>query len=281
MPNQQTSNPPPSSLYFGEVMHERFQPFSHRFTYKVFSAFLDIDRIDELSSRLRLFSRNRFNLYSFHDKDHGPRDGTALRPHVERLLTDANAGFEPASIRLLCYPRILGHVFNPLSVYYCYDASNVLRALIYEVRNTFGEHHSYVAPVAAGESSGTGVRQARDKLFYVSPFITMDARYNFSLRAPGDKIHVLIRETADGADLLLAAFTGRRHGLSDRKLLHAAIKFPLMTLKVVGAINFEALRLWLKGAKLVKRPAAPNPPVSFAGGKKRDAVEQNCAEAAE
>ena len=145
-------------------MHERFQPFSHRFTYKVFSAFLDIDRIDELSARLWLFSRNRFNLYSFHDKDHGPRDGTALRPHVERLLTAANASFEPANIRLLCYPRILGHVFNPLSVYYCYDAANVLRALIYEVRNTFGEHHSYVAPIAAGENSGTGVRQARDKL---------------------------------------------------------------------------------------------------------------------
>ncbi len=281
MLRQHASTPPPSSLYFGEVMHERFQPFSHRFTYKVFSAFLDIDRIHELSSRLRFFSTNRFNLYSFHEKDHGARDGSPLRPHVERLLRDADAGFEPANIHLLCYPRILGHVFNPLSVYYCYDADNKLRALIYEVRNTFGEHHSYVAPVAAGEGSGTGVRQARDKLFYVSPFITMGARYNFSLRTPGDKIHVLIRETEAGADLLLATFTGRRHALSDRELLHAAIKFPLMTLKVVGAINFEALRLWLKGAKLVDRPAAPKPPVSFVGGKKRDALEQNCAEAAE
>lgn len=281
MSKPQTSNPPPSSLYFGEVMHERFQPFSHRFTYNVFSAFLDIDRIHQLASKLRFFSLNRFNLYSFHEKDHGPRDGSPLRPHVERLLRDAGATFVPASIRLLCYPRILGHVFNPLSVYYCYDADNELRALIYEVRNTFGEHHSYVAPVVEDEGSSAGVRQARDKVFYVSPFIEMGARYNFSLRTPGERIHVLIRETLDGADLLLATFTGHRHALSDRKLLHTAVKFPLMTLKVVGAINFEALRLWLKGAKLVNRPAAPNPPVSFVGGKKRDALEQNCAEAAE
>lgn len=281
MSNQPPGTPPPSSLYFGEVMHERFRPFSHRFTYKVFSAFLDIDGIRDTASSLRLFSTNRFNLYSFHEKDHGPRDGSPLRPHVERLLREAGAEFEPANIHLLCYPRILGHVFNPLSVYYCYDAGNELRALIYEVRNTFGEHHSYVAPVAAGEGGSAGVRQARDKLFYVSPFIAMGTRYDFSLRNPGDRIHVLIRETAEGADLLLATFTGRRHALSDRTLLHAAIKFPLMTLKIAGAINFEALRLWLKGAKLVEKPAPPKPPVSFAGDRKRDALERNCAEAAE
>lgn len=258
-----TDTPPASSLYFGEVMHERFKPFSHRFTYRVFSAFLDIDRIDDVARRTRLFSRNRFNLYSFYDRDHGPRDGSSLRRHVERLLKEAGQTFEPVQIRLLCYPRILGHVFNPLSIYYCYDPDGEIGALIYEVRNTFAEHHSYVAPVTSDEAAETGIRQSRDKLFYVSPFIDMKARYNFTLRRPDQRLHVLIRETTDGSDLLLACFTGKRRDLTGRNLMIATMKFPLMTFKVVAAINFEALRLWLKGAKFITRPAALNPPISF------------------
>lgn len=273
--------PPSSSLYFGEVMHERFKPFSHRFTYKVFSAFLDIDRIDDVARKTRLFSRNRFNFYSFYDRDHGPRDGSSLRLHVEKLLKQAGQTFQPAEIRLLCYPRILGHVFNPLSIYYCYDRDGEIGALIYEVRNTFAEHHSYVAPIMRDEAGHAGVRQSRDKLFYVSPFIDMAAQYNFTLRRPGRRLHVLIRETAEGSDLLLATFKGTRHDLNGRNLMIAALKFPLMTLKVVAAINFEALRLWLKGAKLFSRPAAPPPPVSFVRGSKPGRDENECAHAAQ
>jgi DUF1365 family protein len=264
---------PESALYFGEVMHERMQPVHHRFAYRVFSMLVDIDRLPDLGRRLALFSHNRFNLFAFHDRDHGGFDGTPLRPHVENLLRQACCAMVPARIHLLCYPRILGFVFNPLSIYYCHGAKGEIGAIIYEVRNTFGEHHAYVAPVRRGQSGRAGVRQSADKRFYVSPFIAMAANYRFTLRNPGERIQVLIRETLGGEPLLTASFTGERHDFSDRQLLHAFFRFPLMTLKVVAAINFEALRLWVKGVRLVNRHRAPEPPATVVGYETRNGAE--------
>lgn len=256
--------PPPSdaaALYTGKVMHARMKPVAHRFTYEVFSTLLDLDRLEEAARASSFFSVGRFNLVSFFEKDHGRRDGSSLRAHVNGLLREAGLA-APARVMLLCYPRILGFTFNPLSVYWCYDARGALAALVYEVRNTFGEMHTYVAPVRAGEVSAAGVRQARDKIFYVSPFMDMDMRYHFRLQPPGDRIGVRILETDAEGPILAATFSGSRRPFTTRALVAACARLPFLTLKIVAAIHVEALRLWIKGLRLRPRPAPP-PPASF------------------
>ena len=248
----------PATLYVGKVMHARMKPVAHRFTYDVFSLLLDIDRLEDAARASAVFSVGRFNLLSFSEADHGPRDGTPLRAHVDALLHEAGLD-APARVLLLCYPRILGFTFNPLSVYWCYDAAGALVALVYEVRNTFGEMHTYVAPIRDGEISEAGVRQARDKIFYVSPFMDMAMRYHFRLLPPGDRIGLRILETDAKGPMLAATFSGEREPFTTRALVAACARLPLMTLKVVAAIHFEALRLWIKGLRLRPRPTPPAP----------------------
>lgn len=254
-----------ASLFRGSVMHARLKPVGHRFRYSVFNLLIDLGRLDEADEASALFSVNGPNLISFHERDHGPRDGSSLRAHAERVLGEAGLDLAGGRVLLLCYPRILGAVFNPLSIYYAYGRDGALAAVIYEVRNTFGETHSYVAPVVAGELSAAGLRQERDKRFYVSPFNGMAMRYAFRLRPPTDEIAVRILETDSGGPLLSATFHGRRKPLTTLSLLSAWLAVPLLTAKVVGGIHWEALRLWLKGMRLQPRPDAP-PPLSFGDG---------------
>lgn len=258
---------PQSAVYFGHVMHARLRPFRHRFVYRVFSLFLDIDRLDEFSSRLRCFSHNRFNLFSLYDKDHGACAHHGLREWVAGELVAAGVDAPDGRYFMLCFPRVLGYVFNPLTVFFCFTKSGQLRALIYEVRNTFGDKHPYVIPLGNVEGAEDGalgndgqgntvLTHRRDKDFYVSPFIAMAMQYRFRLRVPGEKLSVMIRETAsDAADeeLLIATLTGKRRALRDRTLLLAFFRYPLMTLKVMVGIHFEALRLWRKGATFYSR----------------------------
>ncbi|MFO1148793.1 MAG: DUF1365 domain-containing protein [Alsobacter sp.] len=260
--------PPPAaaaSLYRGDVMHARMKPVPHRFTYSVFNLLIDLGRLDEASRCSRLFSVNRRNLLSFHEIDHGPRDGGSLLAHARGLFAEAGVDISGGRVLLLCYPRLLGLVFNPLSVYYAYGEDGALVGVIYEVRNTFGEHHSYVAPVEPGELSAAGLRQERAKLFYVSPFNGMAMRYLFRLRPPTDAISVRILETDGEGPLLAATFKGERKPLTTRELLAALGAVPLLTATVVAGIHWEALKLWLKGLRLVPRPAPP-PAVSFGDG---------------
>ncbi|MGI9434373.1 MAG: DUF1365 domain-containing protein [Geminicoccaceae bacterium] len=247
------------SLYVGRVMHHRLQPKRHRFTYRTFTMLLDIDRLDIIDRKFRLFSVGRANLFSFCNEDHGAKDGRPLRPWVEAELEAAGIATRPARIHLLAMPRFLGYVFNPLSVYYCYDAKERLFATVYEVKNTFGEQHAYAlatdsgsASPPAGDSSRIEQRCAKD--FYVSPFIEAKATYRFRLAQPGDKLSVLIREDIDSGPLLIASLTGRRRMISDRQLAYQAVRHPFLTHKVFAAIHFEALRLWLKGIRLQPRP---------------------------
>jgi len=235
------------ALYIGRVMHARLNPFRHRFQYRVFSLWLDIDSIAETTSRLTLLAYNRLNLLSFHDSDHGARDGSALRPWIEGALR--TAGIEPpgGAIRLLCFPRVLGHVFNPLSIYFCYDRGEHLRATVYEVRNTFGELHVYAAEAHADDTGA--IAQNVQKSFYVSPMMQMDARYDFALKAPDERLAFTIRESDPKGPLLLATHNADRVPLTDWQLVRAFFSHPLLTLKVIGAIHFEALRLFLKGAR--------------------------------
>ena len=244
----------PAALYFGTVMHVRLKPVAHRFSYSVFSLLVDIDSLAAAGRLTPLFSIGRFNLLSFASQDHGACNDRPMREHVEALL--GPAGIACTRIFLLCYPRVLGFVFNPISIYYCYDDAGLV-ALIYEVRNTFGEKHSYVAPVAPGDLDETGVRQSRDKLLYVSPFMDMAQRYHFRLQPPGARIGVRILETDAGGPIFAATFAGKARALDSPAVLAAFFGLPLMTLKVVAGIHWEALKLWLKGMRLRSRPAPP------------------------
>ncbi|MGO6982595.1 DUF1365 domain-containing protein [Rhizobium leguminosarum] len=257
--NAVANGPPPDAaagLYVGEIMHQRMKPFGHRFRYRVFSLLVDLDRLDEAGRLSMLFSVNGRNLVSFQEKDHAEIRNTSLRAYADRLL--AEAGLDRADrILLVCYPRILGYVFNPLSVYHAYDAAGAVIAMIYEVRNTFGERHSYVCPVGRGEMSESGLRQSCDKLFHVSPFIGMAARYHFRMLPPGKEIRWRILETDSEGPLLSATFSGRQVPLTNASLLGLTARIPILTFKIMTGIHWEALKLWLKGARYVRRPAPP------------------------
>lgn len=252
-----------SRIYAGTVAHRRLRPKPHRLRYRVFSLLLDLDEIAALDRGLRLFSHNRFNLFGFHDRDHALGDGAPPRRHVERHLAAAGIDLDGGRIRLLCYPRVLGYVFNPLSVYFCHHRKGDLRAILYEVTNTFGERHGYLIPVDG--SQGSVIRQRCAKALYVSPFMAMAQTYDFRILPPNDDgVTVAIRqEDADGP-ILDAAFVGEpAQPLTDRTLLRLFVGQPLMTLKVVAGIHWEALRLWRKGVPLVERPAPPANPVTL------------------
>lgn len=250
-----------AALYVGDIMHQRLKPFGHRFRYRVFSLLVDLDRLEAADRLSALFSVNGRNLVSFHEKDHADTASTPLRAYADRLL--AEAGLDRAArILLVCYPRILGYVFNPISVYYAYDGDGALVAMIYEVRNTFGERHSYVCPLSDGEMSEGGLRQSCDKLFHVSPFIGIAARYHFRMLPPGAEIRWRILETDGEGPLLSATFSGRRLPLTSAALLRLTALIPFLPFKIVAGIHWEALKLWLKGARYISRPAPP-PAVSI------------------
>jgi uncharacterized protein len=245
-----------SVLYFGDVMHARLKPIGHRFSYRVMSLLIDLDRLAEAGRQSPLFAVNRAALYSFHEADHGERDGSSLRAYAQRCAAARGIDLTGGRVLLLCYPRLFGYTFNPLSAYFCYSAGGELALIIYEVRNTFGELHSYVLPVQPNEISAAGVRQQQDKLFYVSPFIEMAMRYHFRVSPPGHSVKLRILQTDREGPLLSASFSGRRSTLTTAALLRSLFSLPLVTFKIVAAIHWEALRLWLKGARLVPRPIA-------------------------
>ena len=248
-----------SALYVGSVMHHRVRPRAHRFRYRAFWLLLDLDELDALSERLRLFSHGRFNVWSVYESDYGDGSATPLREQASRHLANAGIDLPGGAIRLLCMPRLLGYCFNPISIYFCHRADGTLAALLYEVHNTFGERHSYLIPV---NSRARTIRQHCDKAFYVSPFLDMDMRYDFSLHIPGKNIAISIRASQSGQHVMTACLTGSRKDLTDSSLLSAFLAIPALTLKVTAAIYWEALQLWLKGLRLRNRPLPPAIPVS-------------------
>jgi DUF1365 family protein len=219
------------------------RPRRHRLRYRVFSLLLDIDEIASQAAHLRLFSHNSFGVFSFFDRDHGDGRGQ-LRQWVETQLTAAGLASDQCAIRILCYPRILGYVFNPLTVYFCYSRGGKLIAILYEVSNRHLERHTYVIPASAPATAT--VQQTCRKVFYVSPFIPMNCIYKFRIELPRESVSVLIQEADEDGPLLTAAFSGLRRPLSDLLLARMFFSYPLMTLKVTIGIHWEALRLLLK-----------------------------------
>ena len=239
-----------SCIYSGFVTHRRFKPKRHFFSYKTFSLLIDLNEVKDLGREIKFFSYNKFNVLSFYDSDHGPRDGSCLIKWVKKVLAESRINFESGSIKLLCFPRFFGYVFNPLSIFYCYDRNSQLKAVLYEVKNTFNEQHTYVFSTSA---SSNLILHRCDKKFYVSPFIEMKTFYNFRLLKPGNTMNVFIKQADLDGILLIACQVGKRLELNSKNLIIQFLKHPLMSFKVILAIHFEAFRLWSKGIKHVKK----------------------------
>ena len=238
-----------SSIYNGTVIHKRFKPKIHFFKYKVFSLLIDLSDLNYLNKNISFFSYNSFNLISFFDKDHGDRDGSSLIDWVKKNLIENNINSENIKIKLLCYPRIFGYVFNPLSVFFVYDQNENLISILYEVKNTFGEQHTYIFKA----ENNNLIQHNCSKKFHVSPFIEMNCNYFFRILRPSEKISVVIDQYQLNEKILFASQDGKRVDFNSKELLKSYLNHPLMTFKIISAIHFEAFKLWIKGIKFIKK----------------------------
>ena len=258
--------PADPGLYDGVVTHVRHAPRRHRLRYRMFMLLLDIDRLDETFAGLKRMSRNRFNWFSFHDRDHLPKDAAPdadLRSFIDGHLRAAGLAPDGGPVQLLCMPRMLGYVFNPLSVWFCWRRTGELAAILYEVRNTFGQAHSYLIPAPTRNSRI--IEQDCDKGFFVSPFMDMDLHYHFRVRPPGETTVVDIAVSKAGLPMLDAKFAAERHDLTDATLARTFWRYPLMTLMVIAGIHWEAVKIGAKGIWLRPRAPLPPTPVTYVG----------------
>ncbi len=248
-----------SAIYVGKVTHRRLRPRIHALAYRVYMLLLDLDEVDRLD--LRVLRRGRFGLMSFDPRDHGDGSATPLKIQTERRLRLAGVEGPLGAVRLLTMPRVLGYGFNPISLYFCHRPDGDLMAVVHEVTNTFGERHAYVAPT---QGAGRIHRHTAPKRLHVSPFMDIDMGYAFRLSEPGETVEVLI-DLNDSEGLRLAtAFTGARRPLTDGQLLRAWLTHPLLTLKVIAGIHWEALRIWTRGVAYRRKPAPPTEPATVA-----------------
>lgn len=257
-------HPLKSALYWGRVMHQRMNPKKHRFRYRVFSVLFDLDELETLDRTLPFFGYNRFSLYSFNDRDHGPCDGSPLRPWIDAQLAKAGIDLEGGRVQVLCMPRVLGHTFNPISVWFCYGPDEALRAVLYEVHNTFGDKHSYLVPVSQNDAQSRVLHHDAVKKLYVSPFMPVSGGYSFRLEPADEAYSLLIRYEGEEGDRLIATHHAKRSPLTGQSLMQALIKAPMIPLKVVFEIHWEALHLFTrKKAAFFHRPEPPKTAVTL------------------
>ena len=249
-----------SSIYNGTVIHKRFKPKTHYFKYSVFSLLIDLSELETLDKKIKFFSFNKFNLISFFEKDHGSRDGSSLIKWVKKNLYENNIQYNNITIKLLCYPRIFGYVFNPLSVFFIYDNNEKLISILYEVKNTFGEQHTYIFKV---ENDSKLFQHNCAKKFHVSPFIEMNCNYFFRILKPGEKISIIIDQYQINEKILYASQDGSRANFNSKELLKSYLKHPLMTFKIISAIHYEAFKLWTKGVRFIKKRLKIKNNISF------------------
>lgn len=245
-----------SVLYSCGIMHRRPGPPRYRFDYRSFYLLLDIDAIDDACAATPLLSRNRFNLLSFRDADHGAHDGSSLRPWIEHILAEQGVDIAGGRIRLLTMPRVLGYGFNPISVFYCEHADGGLRAIMAEVHNTFGEHHVYVLHADNAEMNWRATA-TKTKQFHVSPFFDRQGCYRFHFSQPGERLGVGIRlyENDDATEpRITTVLTGHCVQIGTRNVLKLCLRMPLAPIKVVAAIYWQAFKLWLRGTRWHRKP---------------------------
>ena len=238
-----------SKIYIGKVIHKRFKPKEHYFKYNVFSLLIDLNELEEINKEIKFFSYNKFNIISFFEKDHGDRDGSSIKTWVKKNLKSIGILTEDISIKLLCYPRIFGYVFNPLSTFFIYNKHSELISIFYEVKNTFGEQHTYIFK-AQDEKT---IHNKCKKKFYVSPFIEMDCEYHFKTLNPREQLSVVINQNDKDGKLLFASQDGISKDFNNKNLILSYLTHPLMTFKIIGAIHYEAFKLWVKRIKLISK----------------------------
>lgn len=253
-----------SSLYECQVMHARFSPRQHRFLYRIFLFAIDLDELDELDRRLPLFSARRPSLYRFVDRDflptgeplHNTTGSGESNPmgHLRGSLKDRVLGFLSAHgvdltggrVVLVTLPRVLGYLFNPVSFYFCYDRTGAPVAAIAEVTNTFKEMKPYFLGPDAQAAARGEFRLRVPKQFYVSPYSDVDVAFDFTLRAPGERLSVQIDDYVGAERTLTSVLTGPRRELTGARLAWFTLKYPFITLRVITLIHWHAFRLWLK-----------------------------------
>ncbi|MDX2157521.1 MAG: DUF1365 family protein [Hyphomicrobiaceae bacterium] len=252
-----------SAIYVGRVVHKRLRPRRHDLAYRCFWLYIDLDELGAISRSSRLLGINRASVYGLLERDHGDSSERPLRSQIQARLDAAGIATGGGPIRLLTMPRILGYGFNPLSIYFCHRAGGSLAAVLYEVSNTFGERHSYLVPVRTDDVRDGAIHQRADKRFYVSPFLDLDLTYRFRLTPPADSVSVVVEAHDAEGPLLVASLAGERRPLDDGHLARLLVTHPLLTLKVVSAIHWEALQLVMKRIPVRPRPSPPAAPVTL------------------
>lgn len=257
--------PPASGLYECRVLHERLQPKAHRFVYRLFYFAFDLDELPALDRRLALFSLNRANVFSFREADflpitaprHNATTGThrpaapaaapSLKARVVAFCTANGVSLGPSPrVRLVTLPRIFGYSFNPVSFYFCADRAGAPVCAIAEVTNTFREVKPYFIPLLRDRTGGECFSRRTPKHFYVSPFAGLDLAFDFNLHPPGEKLAVRIDDYEGATRLLHTTLTGAHRPLTNRRLAWFLVKYPLLTVRIIALIHWQALRLWLK-----------------------------------
>ena len=252
------SKTPPlnSCLYECSVMHHRLAPKKHSFSYNIFMFYLDLDELDEIARQNVLFSRNRFNFYTFRDDDHLKLSGKTARENLTEYLAQNGIALDlKCRVMLLTLPRVLGYIFNPVSFYFCFDAAGQPLCAVAEVGNTFREMKPFL--IRHDEMRGEIFQKITAKNFYVSPFSSLDLQFDFRLRLPGELLDIKIDDREGHKKVLLSALGGTRAPLTNAKLFWFALKYPLLTLNVIFLIHWHALRLYLKKIPFYRKSANP------------------------
>ena len=253
-----------SKLYSTTIVHKRFYPFNHEFKYLVPSLFISYDELDELKNNLKFFSVNRFNIFSFYDKDHGYRNGESLEKYVLDYFKKKNIVCYSLKIKILCFPRIFGYTFNPLSIIFCYEKDDII-GIFYEVKNTSNEQHTYFFGDKKPIKKKNLTHQC-DKNFYVSPFIGMKSLYKFTIQIPDITMSVIIKlYDKKQKKILMASQFGKMKNLNSLSLIKELLLNPLLTFKVISAILFESIRIIYKGGKYYSRKKKLTDSITFEG----------------
>lgn len=243
-----------SCLYECSVFHKRLLPKEHDFTYRIFMFLIDLDEIPQLTRDVPIFSQNEPNLYSLRDTDYFQLCGSGLKANVELFLECNRFAGKVGRVRLLTLPRFLGYTFNPISIFFCDDEAGEPSVSVIQVGNTFGELKPFLVPIRPG---GAGFHARTTKNFYVSPFSDLDLAFDFRFDRPGDRLRILIDDYRGSEKTLISALTGVRCDLTTWQLGAFTAKYPLVTLKVIGLIHWEAFRLWRKGIRHREKHAEP------------------------
>ena len=253
-----------TKIILSSIVHKRYDKIQHFFKYKVPSLFIDLDELEVIKSKSKIFSINSFNIFSFYEKDHGYRDGRSIDEFIKDKLKNHNIKYNKLKIKILCFPRIFGYVFNPLSIIYCYDEGKLI-SIFYEVKNTSNEQHTYFFRRGQNKSSIT-LKHECEKNFYVSPFIGMKGKYCFTNKLTNDYLNIIIDlYDSNNKKILMAAQSGKFTAFKASKLLKYNLLNPLLGFKVMFAILFEAIRIIFKGGKYYARDKKPKDTISFEG----------------